>query len=1238
MNPNFEEQEEAYDKRTAKERLLISKLSRQELEDRYFESYDANILLKKHARKQEEKIKKLATRLIRLVNDKKRTGAVPQLNLQTPKKVGRDLETEEFIADLQRRLAELETQNKRLRESAQVTKIQMASLQKKGNAAMYGGVSARIDTGLPKRPLTTNTNNNNSSRNIRSISTNYTHAAPPLNAQQQQDYYRVCHERDQLDEALQELRNHVTVYEHQIESLQSQLRENELNFDEDMLKLKNQVSQDQKQSLQENIDQIRLQRELKDKANQYTELYAKFNAISQQYTQLKDNHHQLLQEIEGYNVAIKREQRRTLELQTELKNAKQNQREILELKERIEDLARDNDVLKQSNEKLLNSAFSLEREREFREREKALKIQIAQLEATLKSDIGEKGSILDKLTIERDNYDKLNTEFRDMQVKYYEMKQRFDDMNDKVNFLSQEGNVDFREIEEALLILKERKASHGREKTGFLADFEGSKDKNYQKIVANLEAQIAETARELDKSRRLLVAQVKINEDYKSEVKLLQIKMEDNQRDYEKRLSDMANMLDQRADKIKKLEKQMKDIAYGTKQVRIAPETQPIVDTLIESVKQSDAQRVANLERGQNIFEISILRIVLNDEAMKVVAEKNPATFCTVEFYEHELQTSAIVHGAKPEFNFASQYVIKVDDFFLHYLQREKASVELHQSYGADYRTLAACQLSFRELIDSSQPSVHGTARLISVEDGSVGVNFGTLEFSARLVVPVEQAFRLYKERNKALGYISSNSKAESAKIVAEPTRSQQSRDSMNDLTVTVMRCSNISGKDKKAQPAAYCVYKFYDFKDHDTEIIAASNYPEFHDVKSFAVHMDMDIDRYLKKEQLKIFVFDDNQPEDDPEYLGCAKIDLVSLSHDKDIKGTFELRRSNGTPNGTIDVSLAWKCAYLPPSASSFSVKDKSGTDGAKKTKSARLNTNEAPVVIQSSIFGKPSSKNSSPRSVASEVVSEGRNDPANSTIKKESEANNGNFNDTYFADEHQTTSQMSIRNEYERNIENNRESMETVSNLVPEKATNYATSNDYDEGEDDDDVVVTPGTSYGGGGGAEESDKVVITIANFSLSADCAAMMRDDIQQLFVGMEFLDYDPKDLETPYSLQKPRANSLAVYNFKKEFYVDARSNLESRQRLAQVLGGQNEQIKFALISEPASDNADCEDVGYCSVDIYDLFASKRDLRNEKLPLFDANDPSVEIGFMTVSVEIVEALSAIENEMTATSME
>jgi hypothetical protein len=59
----------------------------------------------------------------------------------------------------------------------------------------------------------------------------------------------------------------------------------------------------------------------------------------------------------------------------------------------------------------------LEREREWRQRENALKVQIAQLEATLKADLGEKGGILDKLA--RESGKEANALLRNNHFKVY---------------------------------------------------------------------------------------------------------------------------------------------------------------------------------------------------------------------------------------------------------------------------------------------------------------------------------------------------------------------------------------------------------------------------------------------------------------------------------------------------------------------------------------------------------------------------------------------------------------------------------------------------------------------------------------------------------------------------------------------------------------------------------------------------------------------------------------------------
>lgn len=111
-------------------------------------------------------------------------------------------------------------------------------------------------------------------------------------------------------------------------------------------------------------------------------------------------------------------------------------------------------MLKEANAKLLSSAFNGDREREFREKERALKLQIAQLEATIKADLGERGTLLDRLTLEKgrnlsfveinlsgyflflfsDANKKIDDDHRSMHLKYLEMKEKYDDLAEKMKF------------------------------------------------------------------------------------------------------------------------------------------------------------------------------------------------------------------------------------------------------------------------------------------------------------------------------------------------------------------------------------------------------------------------------------------------------------------------------------------------------------------------------------------------------------------------------------------------------------------------------------------------------------------------------------------------------------------------------------------------------------------------------------------------------------------------------------
>ncbi|RUS82636.1 hypothetical protein EGW08_009589, partial [Elysia chlorotica] len=93
---------------TAQQRSQVSRFPRDVLEDKYLRLYEESIVLKKYARKQEDKIKKMATKLLRLVNDKKK--------LEKEGHGTRAVADEERFEELNAKIRELEKQNTQLRE------------------------------------------------------------------------------------------------------------------------------------------------------------------------------------------------------------------------------------------------------------------------------------------------------------------------------------------------------------------------------------------------------------------------------------------------------------------------------------------------------------------------------------------------------------------------------------------------------------------------------------------------------------------------------------------------------------------------------------------------------------------------------------------------------------------------------------------------------------------------------------------------------------------------------------------------------------------------------------------------------------------------------------------------------------------------------------------------------------------------------------------------------------------
>ncbi|XP_064568945.1 protein fantom isoform X1 [Zonotrichia leucophrys gambelii] len=710
--------QESSSTQNVKARQVISRIGREELEDRFLRLRDDHILLKQYANKQEEKIKRMTTKLIRLVNDRRKCDQAGS----GPKRLGQALELEEMIEHLREKVCELEKQNESLRNKLISTKQQ---LQIQGHRpCQYSSVQSRVNTGLKKESETAGMpEHTKKGMRFQGLEVRSSDLVLPKYGQSLLEDSRA--EIRNLETVIESQKNQIEELDRAREILGNQLRRKEKEIEESTLRLKEQGTASQRLNIQDNVEMIKVRKQLAEKSNALSAMEGKFLQLEENLKNLKTNHDALLAKGDELNVQLKEERLKCFHLQKELQTVTISNRRTEELQERINDLENENKLLKENYDKLHNSVFSLPHEQQWKSKEQQLKLQIAKLEAAIKNDLADKNEILDKIKVERDQKEKLMQDNKDLQLRYLEQKQQLDDLKNQVKCLTkdrkQQKNVD-------LL---------------FLEKVEDDIHKDVEYSMQELQLTHVETVQELEKTRNLLLVQHKISKNYQTEVETMTRKMESLQKDYELKLEQYTHLLDIRAARIRKLEAQLGDIVYDTKPLKSRQEVllnDPVCG-FVETV---------HLERGENLFEIHISKVIFSSEAMHTFGDWEPATFCTYAFYDFELQITPVVHGKTPSYDFTSQFLVQSDDSFFHYIQENSITLEVHRAYGIDYETIASCQLKFQEILEK-EGKIYNTANLVG-KTGHIQ-NYGTVEYWIRLQVPMDQAILPYKQRSKDLGY-----------------------------------------------------------------------------------------------------------------------------------------------------------------------------------------------------------------------------------------------------------------------------------------------------------------------------------------------------------------------------------------------------------------------------------------------------------------------------------------------------
>ncbi|XP_023225697.1 protein fantom-like [Centruroides sculpturatus] len=568
------------------ERHAISHIDHDDLEDKYLRLHDEHILLKKYARKQEDKIKKLATKLSRLINDKKR---LEQEGGTGNRK--RDVEMEELVQDLQDKVREVEKQNCQLREKLLIAKQQALIHAKRPSGYRY--VTPRVDSGRSK-PGTPSRTGSPATR------LSYFHPSSRVSPSSALPNYawslveEARNEIKHLEETVNSLRSQLDIVEQENEILKEQLKLKEFEYNEELLNLKSQLTQGQKQHVQENMDLIQLHREVKRKSSKMANLQAQYNDLDEKIKSLKMSNDLLLKETDKLNKLLREEQNKNLELQEELGKASSIERTMIQFQEQITDLTNENKILKESNQKLIDSALGEERYQHYESRESTFKQQITKLEATLKADLKEKETLLANLAEMKEENSQFKIKCKELEENYSHYKSKFEELENKMNLFNKETDIDILQLEEALDLIQRRKLD--------VANTDKSNEKEEKDLKAELQqSQIdhAETIAELDKTRNMLVVQYKINKDYEAEIETIKKKTEQMEKEYQTKLEEYNYLLEMRETRLKKLERELNDIAYGTNKYKI------------QTADLEDQENVVELERGKNLLEIHINSVIL---------------------------------------------------------------------------------------------------------------------------------------------------------------------------------------------------------------------------------------------------------------------------------------------------------------------------------------------------------------------------------------------------------------------------------------------------------------------------------------------------------------------------------------------------------------------------------------------------------------------------------------------------
>ncbi|KAK2862762.1 hypothetical protein Q5P01_002295 [Channa striata] len=739
------------------------------------------------------------------------------------------------------------------------------------------------------------------------------------------------------------------------QALRDTLRDKEKEIEETVRDMRRQQADRHRITIRENVDVIRLQKQLSDKSTALRVTQEKFsdlqeiyeNQLEESQKSLKESQGALLVKVEELTEQLKQERQRSLELEGQLTTTTLSSQTLEKLQERISDLEGERDLIKKNYDSLLESTLSaqsnpsaqvgkqiaVEGKRE-EEGQIIWTAEIQRLEEMLQVEREERGRLeleKDKLTQEKMILEEQREQERGfsgmmrekqehLEQEALQYREKVSALQERLDSVTKEFDMSVEELSETLLQIKAfRMQQESRKGLNFL--LANGKVEDSPLELKNMQASHAETVLELQKTRKLLLLEHRISKDLQEELNTANRRMEREREESKKRVAEKDKLLAKRALQIYTLQAQLKELAYSPRNYKRALPIQytwPAGDQEVVQPIEEDLF-FSQLRAGESLLEIHLKAATFTPAGLRTMGSVGPGvhkgeeivTFCTYGLLNFEVHSTPLVSGSQPNYGFTSRYALTACDLGRLGGQGSRVRVELHQALGGvRFVTHGSGQMSLMAAMERRGERINGCVNITGPEGEIVGV----VDFWVRLFPPAEPVDTVVERPVKG----TQGSQMHVFHGWQDSCPEQELHDYgggiPNELMVMLERCVGLNTRWPGLLPDAYLTYRFYDLPPHVSQTIQCTADPVFNDATSYPLAVTTDLFHYLRSSSLWVYVFDDSDGQVPPAYLAKTPIPLRALATGREIRGDYVLRDAAGGPRGMVRVMLKWKYPFQPP------------------------------------------------------------------------------------------------------------------------------------------------------------------------------------------------------------------------------------------------------------------------------------------------------------------------------------